>query len=181
MPHPPADRRNARPPTALVWGSVALAAMAVLIVLVDGSAASLRITVVLLAVTVVLLATSALIRNDRVLLRLDVDDQVAARSGALREEMQDEFAAAARAIRQSLLDDLLRRQGQFPPAAAQRTVPAQWTPGGQRPPGSAPREAGGDYSPAPGRAPNSERRSRRGDRGDGRHPDSYRDEGFGHS
>jgi hypothetical protein len=138
MPDPDADeQRSARLLTALVWGGVALAPIAVLVALVGGGDGSLRFAVLLLAVAIVLIGSSMLIRNDPTLLRLDLDERLAQGIEAAREEIRDEIAAAARATHhrvQTLQDDIVRFQSQRPPAAAptgQRppAVPTQRTPG----------------------------------------------------
>jgi hypothetical protein len=137
MADPDADeQRSARLLTALVWGGVALAPIAVLVALIGGGDASLRFAVLLLAVAIVLIGSSMLIRNDPTLLRLDIDDRLAQGIEAVREGMRDEIAAAARATHhrvQTLQDDIVRFQSQRPPAAAQAqrppAVPAQRAPG----------------------------------------------------
>jgi hypothetical protein len=131
MPDPDADERHSeRLLTALIWGGVALAPIAVLVALVGGGGPSLRFAVVLLAVAIVLIGSSLLIRNDPVLVRLDLDDRLARHTEELRAELRDEIAAAARATHhrvQSLQDDLTRLQGPATPAA--RPIAAQRAPG----------------------------------------------------
>jgi hypothetical protein len=142
MADPDADeQRSARLLTALVWGGVALAPIAVLVALIGGGDASLRFAVLLLAVAIVLIGSSMLIRNDPTLLRLDIDDRLAQGIEAVREEMRDEIAAAARATHhrvQTLQDDIVRFQSQRPPAAAQAQRPPAAAAQAQRPPAAAP-------------------------------------------
>jgi hypothetical protein len=131
MPDPDADERHSeRLLTALVWGGVALAPIAVLVALLGGGGPSLRFAVLLLAVAIVLIGSSLLIRNDPVLVRLDLDDRLARHTEDLRAELRDEIAAAARATHhrvQTLQDDLTRLQEPAAPAA--RPVAAQRAPG----------------------------------------------------
>src|SRR5689334_19331239 len=61
----------------LIWAGVSLAPLAAAVVLIGGSAGSMRFAVLLLAVSVVLVGASVLIRNDPALQRIDVEDRVA--------------------------------------------------------------------------------------------------------
>jgi hypothetical protein len=131
MPDPDADERHSeRLLRGLLWGGVALAPIAVLVALAGGGDTSLRYAVLLLAVAVVLIGSSLLIRNDPVLMKLELDDRLARHAEDLRAELRDEIAAAARATHhrvQTLQDDLTRLHG--PAAPAVRTVAAQRAPG----------------------------------------------------
>ncbi len=143
MPDPDADERHSeRLLPALVWGGVTLAPIAVLVALVGGGGPSLRFAVLLLAVAVILIGSSLLIRNDPVLMKLELDDRLARHTDDLRAELRDEIAAAARATHhrvQTLQDDLTRLRGPAVPAARQVV--------GQRAPGTTSRAV-----PVPGTA-----------------------------
>jgi hypothetical protein len=155
MPDPDADeRQSARLLTALVWGGVGLAPVAVLVALLGGSDASLRFALLLLAVAVVLIGASMLIRNDPVLLRHDMDDRVTQSAEMLREEMRDAIAAAARASHhrvQLLQDEIARLPGGPLPGAPMPGVPLPGAPvAGARPAGvPAQRTPGATSRPIP--------------------------------
>jgi len=130
---------------ALIWVGVGLAPVAAVVVLLGGGDSSVRFAVVLIAVGVVLIGASSLVRNDPVLLGLDVDDRVAGEVDMLREQLRTEFAAAARVTHhrlQSVQEELGRLRG------AASAVPARPEPG--HPTGG--RAAVGTPMPAPGGA-----------------------------
>jgi hypothetical protein len=87
---------SARLLRALIWTVVGLAPLAAIAVLLGGSGNSVRLAVLLIAVCVVLIGASMLIRSDPVLLRMDVEDRVAAEIDVLREQIRADIAAAAR-------------------------------------------------------------------------------------
>ncbi|MFC7535440.1 hypothetical protein [Actinoplanes sp. GCM10030250] len=91
----PQAGHNARLLRGLLWAGVVIAPLAAAVVLVGGGSSSVRFGVVLVAVSVVLVGASTLIRNDPVLLRMDVEDRVAEEVEALRKEMRAELAAVA--------------------------------------------------------------------------------------
>lgn len=88
------DGQNTRLLRALLWAGVGLAPIAALLVLL-GSGAPTRFGVLLVAVSVVLLGAALLIRNDPVLLRMDVEERVADEVSALRSELRGEIAAVS--------------------------------------------------------------------------------------
>ncbi|MFG1605810.1 hypothetical protein [Actinoplanes sp. NPDC049265] len=91
--------QNARLLRALVWGGVSLAPVAALVVMLGSSQGPIRFAVLLIAVCVVLVGASLLVRNDPVLLRMQVEDRVAEEVGALREEMRAEIATVSARVR----------------------------------------------------------------------------------
>jgi hypothetical protein len=121
--------QNARLLTVLIWAGVGLAPVAALVVLLGGSESSVRFAVLLIAVCVVLIGAALLIRNDPVLLRMDVE----ARVEALREELREEITASAHATGhrvKALQDEMTRMRAAgspamaLPPASARATAPA---------------------------------------------------------
>jgi hypothetical protein len=88
---------SARLLRALIWAGVSLAPVAAAVVLLGATDAAERFAIVVMAVCVVLIGGSMLVRSDPVLLRMDVEDRVAAEIDGLREDLREEFAAAARA------------------------------------------------------------------------------------
>ncbi len=90
------DAQNGQPRLlrALIWAGVGLAPVAALVVLLGSSAGPTRFGVLLVAVSVVLLGAALLIRNDPVLLRMDVEDRVTDEVNALRDELRSEIAAS---------------------------------------------------------------------------------------
>lgn len=91
------EQQSARLLIGLIWAGVGLAPVAVLVALLGGGANSLRFALLLLAVCIVLIGASMLIRNDPVLLRVDVQDRLAEEAQALRDELHAEIAAAVQA------------------------------------------------------------------------------------
>src|SRR3954449_10237175 len=89
----PEAHQHARLLTVLIWAGVGLAPVAALVVLLGGSESAVRFAVLLIAVCVVLIGAALLIRNDPVLLGMDVE----ARVEALREELRQEITASAHA------------------------------------------------------------------------------------
>jgi hypothetical protein len=121
--------QNARLLTVLIWAGVGLAPVAALVVLLGGSESSVRFAVLLIAVCVVLIGAALLIRNDPVLLRMDVE----ARVEELREELREEITASAHATGhrvKALQDEMTRMRAAgspamaLPPASARATAPA---------------------------------------------------------
>ncbi|MEU8613460.1 hypothetical protein AB0C29_36290, partial [Actinoplanes sp. NPDC048791] len=108
---------NARLLTALIWAGVGLAPVAALVALLGGSDNSIRFAVLLIAVCVVLIGAALLVRNDPVLLKMDVEDQVT----AMRDELREEIAASARGTGQrvkALQDEMTRMRAAGSPVAA---------------------------------------------------------------
>ena len=101
----------------LIWAGVSLAPVAALVVLLGGGDTSVRFAVLLVAVCVVLIGAALLVRNDPVLLRMDVEDQVE----ALREELREEITASAHATGhrvKALQDEMTRMRAAGSPAMA---------------------------------------------------------------
>ncbi|MEV4635847.1 hypothetical protein AB0J80_00705 [Actinoplanes sp. NPDC049548] len=144
----PDEQPSARLLRALIWGGVGLAPVAAISVLVGGGTGSIRFAVLLIAVCVVLLGASLLIRNDPVLLKMDVEDRVGAEVDSLRGELRDEIAAAARVTGhrvQVLEDDVARLRGPGPtPAGAARPAVAS----ASVPPAPRPAVASASVAPA---------------------------------
>ncbi|MEV6495415.1 hypothetical protein AB0M20_43375, partial [Actinoplanes sp. NPDC051633] len=86
--------QNTRLLRALVWVGVSLAPVAALVVLLGSSEGPVRFGVLLIAACVVLVGASLLVRDDPVLLRMQVEDRVADEVSVLRDELRSEFAAA---------------------------------------------------------------------------------------
>ena len=78
----------------LLWAGLLLAPVAAAIVVLGHDYTAMRTAVLLIAVSVVLVGTSVLVRNDPVLLRMDVEDQVAREVAALRAELRSGAAAS---------------------------------------------------------------------------------------
>ncbi|GAB1694859.1 hypothetical protein [Krasilnikovia sp. M28-CT-15] len=139
------EGHSARLPRLLVWAGAGLAPVAATVALLGGDT-SMRVAVLLLAVCVVLIGASLLIRSDPVLMRIDVEDRVAAEVETLRDQLRAEVAAAARATHhhvQTLQDELtqLRGAARVEPGTAtggRATVPAPMPPGAGVSGGSAP-------------------------------------------
>ena len=113
----PEASQNARLLTALIWAGVGLAPVAALVVLLGGSDNSIRFAVLLIAVCVVLIGAALLVRNDPVLLRMGIEEQVE----ALREELREEIAASAHATGhrvKALQDEMTRMRAAGSPATA---------------------------------------------------------------
>lgn len=134
---------NARLLTVLIWAGVGLAPVAALVVLLGGSDNSIRFAVLLVAVCVVLIGAALLIRNDPVLLKMDVEDRVE----ALREELREEITASAHASGnrvRALQDEMTRMRAAgspamgLPPASARAAAPAAGRPMGPPPMGVPP-------------------------------------------
>lgn len=151
----PDEQHSARLLRALIWGGVGLAPVAAISVLVGDGTGSIRFAVLLIAVCVVLLGASLLIRNDPVLLKMDVEDRVAAEVDSLRGELREEIAAAARATGhrvQVLQDEMTHLQIAASPATA-GTAPGRA--GGGRAPMGAARPATASASVRPASVPPS--------------------------
>ncbi|WP_041832971.1 hypothetical protein [Actinoplanes sp. N902-109] len=114
---------------ALIWAGVGLAPVAAIIVMVTGSTGAMRFAVLLVAVCVILLGAAMLIRNDPVLLSMDVEERVAAEVEALRNDLRGEIGSAARATghRVQVLEDQVEQLRSAPPAPV---VPPAPMPGG---------------------------------------------------
>jgi hypothetical protein len=102
---------SARLLRTLIWAGVGLAPVAALVVLLGGSDGSVRLAVLLIAACVVLIGASMLIRSDPVLLRMDVEDRVAAELDALRDEMRDELRGELAAARAAVAAPARREPG----------------------------------------------------------------------
>src|SRR5690349_21008978 len=115
--------QNARLLTVLIWAGVGLAPVAALIVLLGGSDNAIRFAVLLIAVCVVLIGAALLIRNDPMLLKMDVGDQVEALRGELREEIAASGQATGHRVK-ALQDEMTRMRAAgsaamaLPPAGA---------------------------------------------------------------
>jgi hypothetical protein len=107
----PEAHQNGRLLTVLIWAGVGLAPVAALVVLLGGSDNSVRFAVLLIAVSVVLVGAALLIRNDPVLLRMDVEDQVE----ALREELTANVHATGARVK-ALQDEMTRMRAAGSPA-----------------------------------------------------------------
>ena len=115
--------RGSRLPRAFVWIGVTLAPAAAAAAVLGGGGRSLRLAVVLVAVCLVLIGAAVLVRHDPVLLKMDVEDRVAAEMDALRAELYDEVAAAARTTHhrvQAVQEEIGRLRGQPPGQVAAR-------------------------------------------------------------
>ncbi|BFU41954.1 hypothetical protein [Krasilnikovia sp. MM14-A1004] len=125
------EGHKSRLPRLLVWVGAGLAPVAAIVALVGGDT-SMRTAVLLLAVCVVLIGASLLIRDDPVLLRMEVEDRVAAEVETMRGQLRAEVAAAARVTHhhvQALQDELGQMRGAVRPepgiaTGGRATVPA---------------------------------------------------------
>ncbi|RZU50620.1 hypothetical protein EV385_2395 [Krasilnikovia cinnamomea] len=139
------EGHSARLPRLLVWAGAGLAPAAATVALLGGDS-SMRVAVLLLAVCVVLIGASLLIRSDPVLLRMDVEDRVAAEVETLREQLRAEVAAAARVTHhhvQTLQDELGQLRG------AAWAEPGTTTGGRASVPAAVPHPAAGPTGSAP--------------------------------
>src|SRR3712207_5383552 len=100
------ERRGARLPMVLAWVGVGLAPIAVLVILVGSTNGSLRFAVLLLAVAVVFIGASVIIRNDPVLLRLDVEDLIGQETDALHDRVREDITVAVRAVHKAFGEKL---------------------------------------------------------------------------
>src|SRR5690349_25152390 len=92
------EPQPARLLTVLLGAGVGLAPVAALIALLADGDNAVHFAVPLVAVSVVLIGAALLVRNDPVLLKMDVEDQVEALRGELREEIEASGRAAGQQL-----------------------------------------------------------------------------------
>src|SRR3954447_1319295 len=101
------DMRAPRLLTGAFWSGVGLAPLALLIMVVGGSAGAIEVALALGLVSIVLIGLSISMRREDVPVRSEIEQLVYDEVDTLRDDIREDIAHAARSTHKSLADRIV--------------------------------------------------------------------------